>query len=386
MTAADNHIIVGQQNHLVLTSTGTACIDSVTADGLPAGDQKLDWKPGEKANTVEVSVTLKTGNPGELNLAVHQYGREQPDSISAQTFAKAADLKGVEYHVGDRTVTLTGTNLAEVRKLDLGGSTFTSSSSEPQITQDVSHVGESSLILSLADGAGAQQATRAKGGDRQDAKVTLADGRVLTLPVVVQPQRPTLSILNKRSEVASPSAIQLLGANDVALDSRLILSLRSGDVFPRDAQIEVASEDRSLHNERSIGAGTLVLLDRRTVLAQIDLRKTFGDSAFGPLQVRIVTHDGVAGDWLPLATLVRLPVLSSLHCNGTGDQPCSLAGSDLYLVKTVSVDDTFSHPLEVPDGFVGATLDIPRPNGPVFYLKLRDDPASAASVTLPVTP
>ena len=37
-------------------------------------------------------------------------------------------------------------------------------------------------------------------------------------------------------------------------------------------------------------------------------RKALGTSAFGPLRYRMVSS-GVAGDWRPLATVVRLPVL-----------------------------------------------------------------------------
>jgi hypothetical protein len=42
--------------------------------------------------------------------------------------------------------------------------------------------------------------------------------------------------------------------------------------------------------------------------------KAFGPSASGPLRLRAVAPDGTAGDWLPLATLVRLPTLTALTC------------------------------------------------------------------------
>ncbi len=37
-------------------------------------------------------------------------------------------------------------------------------------------------------------------------------------------------------------------------------------------------------------------------------------------------------------------------------------------------------------GFADATLTVPRPNGTLLYLKLRDDPAAVNAVALPVLP
>ena len=386
-STGDTHLIVGQQNHLVLSSSGTACIQSITVDNVALDDQKIEWKPGEKPNTVDVSLTLKSGNPGTLGLSVHQFGKAQPDAISTQTFAKAAELKAIEYHLGDLTATLSGTNLSQVQKVELAGAVLKPDAAQPQPVSGPSPHGESTLALSTGDTGTPGRALHMKAGEREDAKVTLADGRVLTLPVVAEPARPTLSVLNMRVQRSgSPSSITLLNQRDIPLDSQLILSMRSGENFLRSSQVEIASEDHSLHDELTVGAGSLVLQDKHTVLAQIDLRKTFGDSAFGPLFVRITTHDGVAGDWQPLATLVRLPKLADLRCSGTGDQPCTLTGSDLYLIASLAPDQTFSMPVDVPDGFVGPSLDIPRPQNDTFYLKLRDDPTSVASVKLPITP
>ena len=56
----------------------------------------------------------------------------------------------------------------------------------------------------------------------------------------------------------------------------------------------------------------------------------FGMAAFGPLQFRMVVN-GVSGDWQPLATLVRLPVLKDLTCPSRPELACKLTGSDLFL-------------------------------------------------------
>ena len=54
------------------------------------------------------------------------------------------------------------------------------------------------------------------------------------------------------------------------------------------------------------------------------------------------------GDWHPLATLVRLPVLRELKCPATADLACKLSGSNLFLVEAVSNDSKFAHPVQVP--------------------------------------
>jgi hypothetical protein len=45
------------------------------------------------------------------------------------------------------------------------------------------------------------------------------------------------------------------------------------------------------------------------------------------------------------------------------------------LVDSLSNDREFSHPVQVPDGFLGAALPVPHPTGGALYVRLRDDPA-----------
>ena len=116
-------------------------------------------------------------------------------------------------------------------------------------------------------------------------------------------------------------------------------------------------------------------------MAVLDPAKTFGSSAFGPLQFRVTTHDA-AGDWQPLATLVRLPMLSELKCPATRELACKLSGSGLFLVDSVSGDPQFDHPVQVPDGFPGYALPVPRPADGTLYIKLRDDPSVVNASTL----
>ena len=60
----------------------------------------------------------------------------------------------------------------------------------------------------------------------------------------------------------------------------------------------------------------MTLENSQVAVATLNPAKAFGTSAFGPLQYR-VSAKGVTGDWQPLATLVRLPVLKELNCPAT---------------------------------------------------------------------
>jgi hypothetical protein len=115
----------------------------------------------------------------------------------------------------------------------------------------------------------------------------------------------------------------------------------------------------------------------------LDPAKAFGGSAFGPLRFRPVSGDGVQGDWQPLATLVRVPQLKELKCT-EGAPLCTLVGTDLFLLQQIGIDAQLANAVTVPEGFGDNSLNVPRPNG-TLYFKLRDDPAVVNTAILPVT-
>jgi hypothetical protein len=65
---------------------------------------------------------------------------------------------------------------------------------------------------------------------------------------------------------------------------------------------------------------------------------------------------------------------------------CTLTGSGLYFIDSIATDEAFTNPTRVPEGFVGSSLEVPPPAGAVYYLRLRDDPATVDMVTLPAGP
>jgi hypothetical protein len=80
--------------------------------------------------------------------------------------------------------------------------------------------------------------------------------------------------------------------------------------------------------------------------------------------------------------LVRIPMLKAVHC--VPDKQCTLSGDKLFLLDSVSADADFANPVTVPAGFVEDALAIPPPKGKTLYIKLRDDPATIDTVTLPM--
>ena len=123
--------------------------------------------------------------------------------------------------------------------------------------------------------------------------------------------------------------------------------------FARDETIEVATADESTVVALSVANGTLALENSRVAVATLNPQKAFGASSYGPLKYR-VNAKGSAGDWQPLATLVRLPTLKALECPATPELACKLSGSE-SLSRSIRCPPmrTFDKPVTVPDGFLG---------------------------------
>jgi len=376
--STDSVLIAGRDNHLTLSSTGTACIDSITFEPSSGRQAEVPWKRSDKPNAVDVTLSLKSVDPGNVHLDVHQYGGAATAAVTAQTFSEPAQLKALMLHAGDTLAALTGTSLDQVRQITLNNLTF-SPVAKPSSSDGAST--SEALSLSLPPGT---EAPKLRTGDHIIAHVSLRDGRTLSLPVNIAPPRPSVTLISRNIAQASSSPIHLTNPDALAMGQKLTFSLRSSAPFPRDGQIEIASTDDSLHTRLTVASGSLVLQNSQTILGTFDPLKTFGTSAFGPLRLRAIAPDGTPGDWISLTTLVRLPTLQDIHCPSDPAAPCTLTGNDLYLVDSLSNDAAFTNPIAVPEGFVGTTIAVPRPPKTGFYVKLRDEPLFANTVTLPI--
>jgi hypothetical protein len=309
-------------------------------------------------------------------LEVKQYGTVTAQTIPLRAFAEAGHLESFTLHAGDAQGMLKGSRLENVANLTLNGVTFLPEKVDPTMGSD-------ELPLMAKD---TKAAAKLKQGETGQAQVALTDGRILDVDVAVGAPRPDVQLIGKSVQASISSTgsnIQLADQDELPQDAKLRFSLRaeSPASFSRHEQIEVATEDEAFSTILSLDNGGMTLENSKVALATLDPAKVFGGSAFGPLKFRIL-QNGTAGDWQPLATLVRLPELHDLKCPADAGQECRLSGSNLFLVAAVANDPQFANPVQVPDGFPGYVLPVPRPESGQLYLKLRDDPSVVNQVTL----
>jgi hypothetical protein len=374
-SADEGALIVGREDTVHLLAGSTSCVAGVTLKDASGRELKTEWK-AVGADALELKLPLQQTRPGAVTVLVTQHGIAQPQPITLHAFADAGHLDRFELHAGDAQGILRGTRLDEVAGLVVKGLQFV-----PGKLSSSQGVDELPMLAAdLPAGAVLKQ------GDATVARVTLMDGRVLELNAVVDAPRPRVALLGKSVQLSPTSgSSNILLANQDLLpqDAKLTFSLRtqSPAAFAYDEKIEVAPVNKSSSAILGFDNGGVTLQDAQVAVATLDPAKAFGPSSFGPLQFRVVTRDAL-GDWQPLATLVRLPVLNELKCPATHELACRLSGSSLFLVDSVSSTPQFDHPVQVPDGFPGYALPVPRPTEGQLYVKLRDDPSVINATTL----
>ncbi|HVT97667.1 MAG TPA: hypothetical protein VHE33_09180 [Acidobacteriaceae bacterium] len=376
LAAADREaLIVGREDTIHLSADDASCVDTILVKDSAGKELKADWK-ATSWDQLEVKLPLKEAHPGALQLEVKQFGTVTAQTIALRAYAEAGHLDSFTLHAGDARGILKGSGLDGVAKLAVNGVAFAPGKAD-------SSMGSDQLPMIAKD---VQEAENLKQGSSLKAQVTLTDGRTMTIPVMVGAPRPGVQLIGKSVQTSATSAgsnIQLANQDELPQDAKLRFSVRaqSPASFGRSEKIEVATEDEAFSTTLSLDNGGMTLETSKVALATLDPDKAFGASAFGPLKFRVV-EDSTAGDWQPLATLVRLPELHDLKCPPGDDQQCRLSGSNLFLVDSVASDPEFAHPIQVPDGFPGYVLPVPHPEGGQLYLKLRDDPSVVNQVTL----
>jgi hypothetical protein len=378
--AADEQsaLVVGREDTLHLEDDSTVCVDHVDEDAESGKPVKLTWK-SSKPESLELAVPMKDAKPGPVTLEIHQFGLAKPDKVSLQAYAEAASLDRLTLSAGDQTATLRGNRLDEVAKAGLEGIAL-----KPAKLSRVQDFDQLTMTTSGSTAALDPEKTYV-------AKVQLLDGRELKVPVTVESPRPQVTLLSigvQSAASAIPSPVHFGSKDDLPVDSRLVFFLKSrvpAD-FPRNEKVEVAANDGSFRTVLSLTDGSLMLEDAKTAMGTVEPLVRFGGSAFGPVEARVMSAEGVTGDWLSLGTLVRLPGFKDLHCPRAVSKPCILTGSNLFLASSIGATPDPSNATEVPPDFTGTELSLPHPANGTFYLWLRDDPDTVQTLTLPVTP
>jgi len=371
-------LVVGREDTLHLEGGSSLCISQIEEQSTGDNALNLTWKP-IRPELLEVSVPMKDAAPGPVNLEIYQFGLDKPDRLPLKAYSEAASLDRLTLSVGDMVAALWGTRLDEVAKADFEGVTLTPSA--------LSRIKDSDELAMNAGGSTAALDP----GKHYVANVQLQDGRRLKLPVTVEPARPQVTLLNKGSqedpsEAASP--VRLGSQDDFPIDERFVFFLKSRvpAKFPRTEKVEVAAVDGSFRTELALTDGSLLLEDSKTAMGIVDPMARFGSSGFGPIEARAVSADGITGDWLTLGTLVRLPGFKELRCPHAAAKPCSLIGTNLFLAESIGTTPDLDNAVDVPQDFTGTQLAVPHPANGALYLKLRDDPSTVQTLTLPVTP
>lgn len=371
-------LIADRDDTLHLKSECAVCVDQVTIENAQGKNLNATWKI-VKPDELEVRAPLKGEAAGPVKVKVKQFGLASADELQLTAYSEAAHLDHFLINTGDRQGVLTGTRLDEVQKLKLDGLEF--------VPGKLSRADQKDELPLLASNSEVPLA--APPHQKLVAYVSLKDGRVLNLQTTVEPARPKVDLIGKSVQTGpTGSAIRFGSQDQLPQDGQMSFFLKTEipDKFPRTEKIEVANEDESFSTLLSIGEGSLILQDSQTVLAMLVPLKNFGPSAFGALRFRAISEDGAKGDWQPLADLVRVPSLKEIRCPDSPDKPCKLGGTNLFLIDSVASDSQFTHTTPVPLGFADSTLTVPRPNGTLLYIKLRDDPSIADTIVLPVLP
>jgi hypothetical protein len=374
----DSALVVGREDTLHIIGSSTLCVEKVEAQSTGASAVELKWK-SSKPDVLELGVPLKDAAPGPVTINIHQYGMDKPDKLTLTAYSEAASLERMKFSVGDTEAALIGNRLDEVAKVSLNGVDWA--------PEHLKRIEDQDRLEMKANG----NTDGFEAGKHYTAKVWLRDARELKVPVTVDLPRPQVTLLSKGTQdeqSADPSPVHLGSPDDLPVESRLVFFLKSKTPanFPRDETVEVAAADHSFHTTLSVSDGTLMLEDANTALGVVEPLAKFGSSAFGPLQARAISADGVAGEWMSLGTLVRLPGFKELHCPRSPSRPCTLTGTNLFLAESVSSSPEFDSSVDVPGDFTGTQLTVPHPVNGVLYLKLRDDPLTVQTLALSVMP
>jgi hypothetical protein len=371
-------LVVGREDTLHVQGDSSLCVDNVQEVSAGGNALPLTWK-SPKPETLVFSVPLTDATPGPVKIEITQFGLEKPDVLKLNAYAEAASLDRLSLSAGDNGAVLTGTRLDEVAKASLNGVTWSPAT--------LGRIEDIDRLAMHTDGS----TSGLEPGQHYLATVELRDGREIKVHTTVNPARPQIALLSKgaqdgASEAAAP--VRFGSQDDLPAEKRLVFFLKSKVPlsFPRDEKIEISAVDGSFHTALSLADGSLMLEDANTALGVVEPLVKFGPSAFGPVEARAVSADGVAGDWLPLGTLVRMPGFKELHCPHAIAKPCALSGSNLFLATAIAATPAFDNPTDVPPDFTGTELIVPHPSSGTLYVKLRDDPGTVQTLTLPVLP
>jgi hypothetical protein len=368
-------LVAGRVSVVHLQAQAAGCVQSVTVQAGSGALRPAEWK-ATGPDRLTVTVPLEDVAPGPVTLSIQSNGAKMADIATLTAYAAAGRLQGFVFHAGDQSGVLSGAGLDRVASIDLDGVTF---------TPDHGALADPGGGLTLtAKDAGA--AAKLKAGQTGRARVKLKDGRVVALATTVGAPRPGVALIGKSVQPAASEAklkVELTDPEELPHDAQLTFSIRAlgATTFSGSDKIELAAE-MGASTTLAAADGGFTLQNAQVAVATVDLAKALGSSAFGPLRFRLIDADGPS-EWQRLGVLVRAPALRALNCPAVAGQPCLLSGSDLFLIQSIASTPRFTDAIQVPEGFPGAALSVPRPKERRLYVKLSDDPEAVDLIDAP---
>ncbi|AOR75394.1 hypothetical protein BES08_00440 [Novosphingobium resinovorum] len=371
-------LIVGRDNDVALEGMAPGCVEDVTLRQGNGAGRPLKFK-AQEGRRLNVTVPLADAAAGDVRLEIRERGVAEAQTVTLRARVQASRLDALELHAGDAQGFLTGQRLDQVRSVMLGDVEFR--------PDELTREGGGDRLHLIAQGTG-KVPNAAAVPDK--ATVKLEDGRNLTLPVRIAAPRPQVALL-QRTVYPGPAVQGTktldIGSGDLLPDNgEMVFSLKAagGARFGAGSAIEIAPAQGESIARLEIGKG-LSLESPEVVVATLRAAD-LPPATFGAIRLRFVSKaaDGreERGDWMPLTTVVRLPRIESVTCEGQ-DGPCTVAGRNLFLIDAVAVEDGFAKPATVQPGYTGRTLQVSgRPADGALRLRLRDAPASVVKLAL----
>lgn len=362
----DSNVVVGREHPLVLRGGAAFCVSQIALSDAAGTRTPVPFKVTGQ-DELTMTLPLKDAKPGALTLNIARFGSAPPDTIPLVARLEASRLDRFVVHEGDAEGILEGARLDQVAGLDWHGLHFAPGA--------LSRGGDGDRLVLTAEAP-------IPAGDGE-AVVRLRDGRSVKLAVRATAPRPVATLLSR-----AVSGKPVTGALPITLPDGVLPADASIDfsfkvirgTLGDGGGVEIAGAEGPTAR-LGFRDGALQRVGADVVVAHFAPRALLGAGIAGPLRYRLV-QDGTPGDWQPLVTLARLPLLSGLSCPGDA-APCTLAGQDLFVVAALSDSPDFARPTPVPLGFVGGTITVPAPTTGTLYLRLHDAPEAIARVSLP---
>lgn len=359
----DATVVVGRDHPLTLRGGASACVAGLTLRDAGGLSRSLTFK-ATAPDALEAVLPLAKTRPGPMTLTVVRYGAVAPDEIALTGRAEPSRLDRFTLHAGDRAGVLEGARLDQVAGLTLGGMRF--------VPGGLTRTGEGDRLVLGAE-------TPLPAGADAKATVQLRDGRSIGVDATIAAARPVAQLLDRRVAYAAPAGALAIELPDglVPVGAGLTFSTRIAGGLPGDKDgIEVAAGDAA--RRLTVASGEVQRVGGDVAVATIVPQTAFGPAATGDLRFRPWRGDA-AGDWQPLATLVRLPVVTGIACRET----CTLTGRDLFVIAAIGTSPDMAGATMLPPGFVGGAIDVPRAGDGSLYLRLHDAPGKVVRVTVP---